>query len=108
MGLMYARQLDALGDATRREIFDRIRHRPRAVGELAAELPVSRPAVSQHLRVLRQAGLVQAEALGTRRIYSVDPSGIDALRSWVEEMWDEALGRFASAVAADDDEKGDH
>jgi DNA-binding transcriptional ArsR family regulator len=104
---MYARQLDALGDATRREIFDRIRHRPRAVGELAAELPVSRPAVSQHLRVLRQAGLVQSEASGTRRIYSIDPSGIDALRHWVEEMWDEALGRFATAVAADADEKGE-
>lgn len=84
----------ALGDATRRSIFERIALRPRAVGELAAELPVSRPAVSQHLKVLKAAGLVTERAAGTRRIYQVDPTGVDALRGELERFWSKALANF--------------
>lgn len=86
--------LDALGDPTRREVLARLRHGPRSVGALAGELPVSRPAVSQHLRVLRQAGLVTVTPSGTRRLYAADPQGLEPLRQWVESFWDDALARF--------------
>ncbi len=91
--------LDALGDPTRRRVFDMLRHGPRAVVELAGELPVSRPAVSQHLRVLKDAGLVTDRADGRRRLYAVDPGGLDALRGYVEGFWDDALAAFATAAA---------
>jgi DNA-binding transcriptional ArsR family regulator len=68
------------------------------VGELAGEFPVSRPAVSQHLKILKNAGLVRQQAAGTRRIYSIDPAGLEPLRRWVESMWDVALGNFAAAI----------
>ncbi len=92
-----AAAFDALGDPTRREIFERLAKRPQAVGELAAELPVSRPAVSQHLRVLKAAGLVTDRAQGSRRIYQVDPSGISALRGCLEQLWEQALESFKLA-----------
>jgi DNA-binding transcriptional ArsR family regulator len=90
--------LDALGDPTRRAIFERLAEGPSAVGELAGELPVSRPAVSQHLKVLREAGLVVDRAAGTRRLYRLDPQGIDALRSYLNQMWSRALAEFKSAA----------
>ena len=88
--------LDALGDWTRRQIFEALRHGPRSVGELAGDLPVSRPAVSQHLRVLKDAGLVVDRKEGARRIYSVAPAGLAELRAYLDSFWDEALGRFAA------------
>jgi DNA-binding transcriptional ArsR family regulator len=88
----------ALGDPTRREIFARIAERPRAVGELARELPVSRPAVSQHLKVLKEAGLVVDRQAGNRRIYSLDPDGVGALRAYFDGFWNQALGAFKQAA----------
>lgn len=90
--------LDALGDPTRRRVFELLRDGPRSVGELAADLPVSRPAVSQHLRVLADAGLVTHRRDGTRHLYEVDSDGVGALRDWVDGFWSEALARF-KAVA---------
>jgi DNA-binding transcriptional ArsR family regulator len=103
--MAYASALDALGDPTRREIFELLQRGPRAVGELAAELPVSRPAVSQHLRVLKDAGLVSERRNGTRRIYRVDPRGLDELRSYFERHWETALASFEAAVERDRKEK---
>jgi DNA-binding transcriptional ArsR family regulator len=92
--------LDALGDPTRRQIFELLRSGPRSVGELAAGLPVSRPAVSQHLRVLEDVGLVSHERDGTRHLYELDSAGVVVLRDWVDAFWSEALARFK--VAADE------
>jgi DNA-binding transcriptional ArsR family regulator len=86
--------LTALGDPTRRTIFERVAARPSAVGEVAKGLPVSRPAVSQHLRVLKEAGLVRETQEGTRRIYRVDPRGIGAMRDWLDAHWARALASF--------------
>ena len=86
--------LAALGDPTRRAIFERLSAKPSAVGELARGLPVSRPAVSQHLRVLKQAGLVRELPVGTRRIYRLDPRGIAAMRDWLDAHWAAALDAF--------------
>lgn len=91
-------QLAALADPTRRAIFESLARRPMAVGELALEHPVSRPAVSQHLKVLAGAGLVDVRPEGTKRIYSVDPDGMRALRSWMETTWDQVLDRFEDAA----------
>ena len=88
----------ALGDPTRRAIFERLADRPCAVGELAGELPVSRPAVSQHLKVLKDARLVIDEPVGTRRIYRVDPDGLRDLRAYLDHYWDQALAGFKTAV----------
>ncbi len=90
--------LAALGDPTRRAIFEHLAARPRAVGELARELPVSRPAVSQHLKVLKQAGLVIDQPAGARRIYQLDPSGVDALRAYLDRFWNQALAAYKTAV----------
>jgi DNA-binding transcriptional ArsR family regulator len=90
--------LDALGDPTRRQVFELLRSGPRSVGELAAELPVSRPAVSQHLRVLEDVGLVTHRRNGTRHLYELDSAGVGVLRDWVDGFWSEALARF-KAVA---------
>jgi DNA-binding transcriptional ArsR family regulator len=87
-----------LGDPTRRAIFERVAEQPRAVGELAKELPVSRPAVSQHLKVLKEAGLVVDRHVGTRRIYELDPAGLDALRGQLDRFWTKALANY-KAVA---------
>ncbi len=83
--------LTALGDPTRRAIFERLADHPRAVGELARELPVSRPAVSQHLRVLKDAGLVIDRRAGTRRIYQLNPDGVGALSAYLEQFWNRSL-----------------
>ena len=88
----------ALGDPTRREIFERLSARPSAVGELAGLLPVTRPAVSQHLKVLKDAGLVIDERDGARRIYHVDPAGLGELRDYFAEFWDRALFSFKIAA----------
>jgi DNA-binding transcriptional ArsR family regulator len=93
-----AHAFTALADPTRREIFERIAERPRAVGELAEELPVSRPAVSQHLKVLSEAGLVTAHADGTRRIYALDPQGLAGLREYLDGFWQRSLSAFARAA----------
>ncbi|MDX3190090.1 metalloregulator ArsR/SmtB family transcription factor [Streptomyces sp. MN03-5084-2B] len=88
-------QLAALADPSRRAIFEALRAGPRAVGELAADLPISRPAVSQHLKVLKEAGLVADRAVGTRRLYRLEPAGIAALRAYLDGMWSDALKAFA-------------
>ena len=90
--------LDALGDPTRRQVFELLRTGPRSVGELAAELPVSRPAVSQHLRVLEDAGLVTHRRNGTRHLYQLETAGVAELREWVDGFWNEALTRFKAAA----------
>ena len=90
--------LDALGDRTRRSIFEMLAEQPLAVGEIANELPVSRPAVSQHLKVLKQAGLVNDRAVGARRIYEVDPEGIKALHAYLDQFWNKALVAFKHTV----------
>jgi DNA-binding transcriptional ArsR family regulator len=91
-------QLDALGDVTRRALLERLRRGPQPVGQLARGLPVSRPAVSQHLRVLKEAKLVRDEASGTRRYYRLDPSGFALLRSYLDKFWGEALEAFKAKV----------
>ena len=91
----------ALADPTRREIFERLAGAPSAVGELANELPVSRPAVSQHLKVLKDAGLVVDRAIGTRRVYEIDPNGLGELRAWLDKFWGEALEAFKAEVERD-------
>jgi DNA-binding transcriptional ArsR family regulator len=88
----------ALGDPTRRAIFERLAEQPRAVGELAGELPVSRPAVSQHLKVLKDAGLVVDRPAGNRRIYQVDPGGVGELRAYLDQFWNRALTAYKVAA----------
>ncbi len=95
----------ALGDPTRKAIFERLADRPQAVVDLAREMPVSRPAVSQHLSVLKRAGLVIDEAVGTRRIYRVDPDGLQALRSDLERFWGNTLSGYKLVVEKPTEEK---
>jgi len=95
----------ALGDPTRKAIFELLADRPRPVGELAGELPVSRPAVSQHLRVLKESGLVVDQAVGTRRVYRVAPDGLAALRADLERFWGKALANYKTAVEKPSKEK---
>lgn len=90
--------MSALSDPTRRAIFERLAERPTAVGELARELPVSRPAVSQHLRVLKDAGLVLDRPAGARRIYQLDPDGVGELRAYLDQFWSRALAAYKTAV----------
>jgi DNA-binding transcriptional ArsR family regulator len=97
--MAYDRGLAALADPTRRLIFERVVQAPAAVGEVAASFSVSRPAVSQHLRVLADAGLVSVRTEGARRVYSVDPRGLSELRSYMERMWAGALSEFEKAAA---------
>jgi DNA-binding transcriptional ArsR family regulator len=99
---------NALGDPTRRSIIERLAERPRAVGELADALPISRPAVSQHLKVLKDAGLVSERAAGTRRIYRLNPAGVAALRDQLDTYWNRALAGFQDAVASPDDTEEHH
>jgi DNA-binding transcriptional ArsR family regulator len=99
--------LGLLGDPTRRAIFERLAQRPRSVGELAGELPVSRPAVSQHLRALKDAGLVTDRAQGTRRIYQLSPDGVAGLRAYLDRIWSDALASFAGAVESTSDSSDD-
>lgn len=97
------RALAALADPTRRQIFERLRGGPKAVGTIAAGLPVSRPAVSQHLKVLKEAGLVRDEAAGNRRVYHIDPDGLGAIRAWLDSFWDDALAAFQAEVERDEE-----
>jgi DNA-binding transcriptional ArsR family regulator len=94
----YSKALSALGDPTRRAIFEQLGDRPSAVVDLAVLVPVSRPAVSQHLKVLKEAGLVRDVQAGTRRIYSLDPDGIAALRDYLDRFWNTALHSFKRRV----------
>jgi len=95
------RALSAIADPTRRQVFERLAAGPRSVGELAEGLPVSRPAVSQHLKVLKEAGLVADRAEGTRRVYEIDPHGLGALRAWLDQFWGEALAAFKAEAEKD-------
>ena len=99
----YQNGFSALADPTRREIFERLARRPTAVGELADGLPVSRPAVSQHLRVLRDAGLVTDTKVGSRRLYRVDPDGVAGMRSYLDRFWSDALAAFERAARAQEE-----
>jgi DNA-binding transcriptional ArsR family regulator len=98
-----ARAFVALADPTRRLIFERLARRPMAVGKLADRLAVTRPAVSQHLKVLKEAGLVADRQEGTRRIYRIDPRGIEVMREYLDRFWDQALAAFKAAAEEDDD-----
>jgi DNA-binding transcriptional ArsR family regulator len=103
--MAYAQALQALGDPTRRAVLEELRDGPRAVGEIAAALPVSRPAVSQHLRVLKEAGLVIERQNGTRHLYRVDPDGLAELREYLEAFWEEALASFKAAAEKEEGRK---
>jgi DNA-binding transcriptional ArsR family regulator len=92
--MAYDKALKALADPTRRAVFERLRRAPASVSKLAADLPVSRPAVSQHLRALKSAGLVSDRPVGTRRIYYIEPDGLGELRRWIDQFWDDALAAF--------------
>ena len=93
--------MTALGDPTRRAVFERLGDGPASVGAIAGELPVSRPAVTQHQKVLKQAGLVTDRQVGNRRIYSLDPDGVGALRAYVDRFWTQTLDAFKAAVEQD-------
>ena len=95
--------LAALADPTRRSVFERLARGPQAVGELADGLPVSRPAVSQHLAVLKAAGLVVDRADGTRRVYQIDPAGLGPLRAWLDRFWDHALDAFKAEAEREEE-----
>src|SRR5262245_57738444 len=95
----------ALSDPTRREVFQRLQSGGRSVGEIAQSMPVSRPAVSQHLKVLKDAGLVSDRADGTRRVYHIDPNGLAAIRAWLDQVWDVALQNYAAEVARAEDKR---
>ena len=96
--MAYQAALAALADPTRRQVFEQLRSGPRAVGEIATRVPVSRPAVSQHLKVLKLAGLVADRAEGTRRVYCIDPHGLGALRQYLDQFWDLALAAFQAEI----------
>jgi DNA-binding transcriptional ArsR family regulator len=96
----YGDALGLLGDPSRRAIVELLARRPSSVSELAQQLPLSRPAVSQHLRVLKDGGLVVSQAQGTRRVYRLNPDGVTALRAYLDRIWDDALTAFQKAVEA--------
>ena len=101
----YGSAIDALGDPTRRAILERLMRGPRSVGEIAAGLPVSRPAVSQHLRVLKDAQLVTERRDGTRRVYRIDPQGLAELRAYFEQFWTHALADFKATAEQEGGER---
>ena len=101
------RVFSALYDPTRRAVLERLRDGPKPVGEIARGLPVSRPAVSQHLKVLKEAGLVDDRSEGTRRIYHIDPKGLGAMRAWLDQFWSSALDAFAAEIERRAKEKED-
>jgi len=96
-----ARLISALADPTRRAVFERLKEGPRPVGEIASGLPVTRPAVSQHLKILKDAGLVADRSVGTRRIYYIDPKGLGAMRAWLDQFWEASLDAFKLAAEAE-------
>jgi DNA-binding transcriptional ArsR family regulator len=95
------RALAALADPSRRRIFEQVAKQPRSVGDIARRLPISRPAVSQHLQVLKEAGLVSDRAEGTRRVYQIDPKGLGPIRAWLDQFWDEQLESFRREVESE-------
>jgi DNA-binding transcriptional ArsR family regulator len=99
--MTYEAALAALADPTRRRVFERLKSGPQSVGIIARRMPVSRPAVSQHLKVLKDAGLVADRQEGTRRVYSIDPTGLGALRQWLDQFWDQALMAFRAEAERD-------
>jgi DNA-binding transcriptional ArsR family regulator len=99
--MAYEKALSALADPTRRRVFERLRSGPKAVGAIARGMPVSRPAVSQHLKALKEAGLVADRPEGTRRVYFIDPHGLGSLRRWLDQFWDEALAAFQAEVESE-------
>ncbi len=101
--MAYGNALQCLSDPTRREVFERLRSGPKSVGELARGMPVSRPAVSQHLKALKEAGLVNDEPDGARRVYHIDPQGLGELRRWLDQFWDGALEAFKREVETPQD-----
>ena len=105
--MAYEKSLAALADPTRRQVFERLRTGGRSVAKIAQGLPVSRPAVSQHLKVLKEAGLVRETRDGTRRIYEIDPMGLGQLRRWLDQFWDTALDAFRAEVEKDEGKKDD-
>jgi DNA-binding transcriptional ArsR family regulator len=105
--MAYGDVLTALADPTRRRIFERLKSGPTPVGAIARRMPVSRPAVSQHLKVLKEAGLVADRPEGTRRVYYIDPNGLGALRAWVDQFWDRALTEFKAEVEAQTSKRRD-
>ena len=104
--MAYGHALAALGDPTRRRVFEELRSGPKPVNVIAGRLPVSRPAVSQHLKVLREAGLVGERPEGARRIYFIDPKGLGPLRAWLDQFWDQALAAFEAEVERDGKTRG--
>jgi DNA-binding transcriptional ArsR family regulator len=96
--MAYSKALQSLSDPTRRRVFEKLRSGPQSVGVIAKGLPVSRPAVSQHLKALKEAGLVIDRAEGTRRVYYIDPDGLGELRRWIDQFWDDALESFKNEV----------
>jgi DNA-binding transcriptional ArsR family regulator len=104
--MAYQSAFAALSDDTRRAVFERLMDGPQPVGHIARGMPVSRPAVSQHLKVLKEAGLVTDRAEGTRRVYSIDPRGLGALRRYLDQFWDQALEAFAAEVEKDSGQEG--
>ena len=103
--MAYQAAFIALADPTRRRVFEQLRRGPKSVGTIAAQMPVSRPAVSQHLGVLKKAGLVIDRAAGTRRVYYIDPQGLAAIRIWLDQFWDEALFAFQSELEKEESDK---
>ena len=106
--MAYANAFTALADPTRRRVLEELRAGPKPVGQIASRLPVSRPAVSQHLKILKEAGLVREDREGTRHIYRIDPKGLGALRAWLDQFWDRALDAFKAEVEStpkDEDSK---
>ena len=99
--MTYETALAALADPTRRRVFERLKSGPQSVGVIARRMPVSRPAVSQHLKVLKEAGLVADRPEGTRRVYYIDPNGLGALRLWLDQFWDQALAAFQAEAEGD-------
>jgi DNA-binding transcriptional ArsR family regulator len=100
--MAYQAALLALADPTRRQVFEKLRRGPLSVGKIAAGMPVSRPAVSQHLGVLKKAGLVADSTQGTRRVYYIDPNGLAAIRIWLDQFWDTALSSFQAKLAKEE------
>lgn len=103
--MAYEAAFTALADPTRRRVFEALRRGPQTVGHLAARMPVSRPAVSQHLKVLKEASLVTDRAEGTRRLYQIDPKGLAAVRRWLDQFWDEALASFQAELERESSDK---
>jgi DNA-binding transcriptional ArsR family regulator len=104
--MTYAKALECLSDPTRRRVFERLRAGPQSVGVLARGLPVSRPAVSQHLKALKAAGLVMDKSEGTRRVYHIDPDGLGELRRWLDQFWGDALESFKQEVEQSQTSRG--